>query len=425
MTPAVGSTICGRAVRLLPGGSALVHGREGSALVDNAVPGDELRCLVTGRRRGALRARIEEVLAPSELRRRPACAVADRCGGCALQFLAPGRHAAVKSDWVREAFSPFLDSDSEWLPASTSWPQPRRRARWWRGCDGKGSFLGFRMRGSHAPVRMPTCAMVDLELDRLRRRLETGLPGEVESVYCARLDDGLHLVFEAAEAPPQKGKALDIRSVDRGLSLPVQLWWRNGSICRPLKRPVLALHDRVPAGEGDMLLEVGPIDFLQAQRSGNEAMIKQVLAWAGSPRFVADLFSGIGNLSLPLAQARGATVRGADISASACRRAAANAARYGLNARFETLDLYAGCDLSTYAGADVLILDPPRRGARRILRMLGMLLPATVIMINCDAAAGARDARILSGHGYRLRALRALDLFPYSGHVEAMSLWRR
>jgi len=53
------------------------------------------------------------------------------------------------------------------------------------------------------------------------------------------------------------------------------------------------------------------------------------------------------------------------------------------------------------------------------------LLPASIIMVNCDVASGARDASELYKMGYRLRALRAFDLFSYSGHVEAMSLWQR
>jgi 23S rRNA (uracil1939-C5)-methyltransferase len=46
-------------------------------------------------------------------------------------------------------------------------------------------------------------------------------------------------------------------------------------------------------------------------------------------------------------------------------------------------------------------------------------------MVNCDVASGSRDGDILQSLGYRLKTLRALDLFPYTGHVEAMSLWVR
>jgi len=57
--------------------------------------------------------------------------------------------------------------------------------------------------------------------------------------------------------------------------------------------------------------------------------------------------------------------------------------------------------------------------------MMGRLLPAKIIMVNCDVASGGRDGEMLKSLGYRLHTLRALDLFPYTGHVEAMSLWVR
>ena len=103
----------------------------------------------------------------------------------------------------------------------------------------------------------------------------------------------------------------------------------------------------------------------------------------------------------------------------------ASARRYGLDARYEPVNLFEPFDLSGFCGADVLILDPPRKGAKRICRSMGALLPSRIIMVNCDAASGARDAAELRQLGYHLRALRAFDLFPYTDHVEAMSLWQR
>jgi len=154
-------------------------------------------------------------------------------------------------------------------------------------------------------------------------------------------------------------------------------------------------------------------------------MVRQVQEWAGNPRFVADLFTGIGNLSLPLACATGATIRGADLCESSIRSANASAKTLGANAHYEAINLFESFDGSAFAGADVLILDPPRKGAKRICRNIGALLPASSIMVNCDVASGTRDAAELHKLGYRLQALRALDLFPYTGHVEAMSLWQR
>ncbi len=425
---ASGSMISGAVERLLPGGDALVRCQEGCVLVSNAVPGDTVTCRIDGKRRGVFRARVTDVDAASRMRTAARCTAAAGCGGCALQFLAPGRHAKVKSTWVREAFAPFFENDTDWIPVKGEIPRgQRRRARWWCGSDCRGRFLGFRARASHSPVRSPGCAMVLPQMDALRLHVQDMLPDPVRSVRLTGLIDGMYAVFEGDVDAMPSGLARDLmkRINECDPTVPVQLWWRGPSGYALMSTSVRPLHDRVPAGGEWVELAAGPDDFVQGHARGNADMVRQLLHWAGRPRFVADFFSGIGNFSISLACATGAVVRGADASVSSCRRANANAGKYDLNARYDAVNLFAAFDLGAYAGADVLILDPPRKGAIRICRSMGALLPAAIIMVNCDVASGARDARCLSGQGYRLRALRAFDLFPDSGHVEAMSLWRR
>jgi len=420
--------ISGYAERLLPGGEALVRHQNKQFLISNAVPGDTVQCRIEGKRRGMLRGRVEARIHASAMRVEASCKVAGKCGGCALQFLDSACHAAVKSAWIREAFSSFIDPGTVWCPVREKAEcGQRRRTRWWRAEDSDGVFLGFRARGSHSVVRAPACQMVSPEIDELRLHIQNNIPDSVESVQMTRLSDGIHVVFEA------RTEDIDIDTVrylapsmmELSLAVPIVPWWRSSSATVPLNHPVKTLHDRVPAGDTLIQLPVGPDDFVQGHATGNADMVRQVQEWAGSPRFVADFFCGIGNLSLPLAYHANTEVRGADATVSSIRLANASAKTLGVDAHYETINLFEPFDLSIFAGADVLILDPPRKGAKRICRSMGTLLPASIIMVNCDVASGARDAGELHKLGYRLRALRAFDLFPYSGHVEAMSLWRR
>jgi len=420
--------ISGYAERLLPGGEALVRHQNKQFLISNAVPGDTVQCQIEGKRRGVLRGHVETRIHASTMYVEPNCGVAGQCGGCALQFLDPAYHTEVKSTWVREAFSPLFGPDTAWhpIPGKAECGQ-RRRARWWRGEDFDGVFLGFRARSSHNVVRAPVCQMVSPEIDELRLRIQDDIPDSVESVQMTRLSDGMHVVFEARAEDTGTDAVRYLATSMMGLSLaiPIVPWWRSSSATVSLHHPVKTLHDRVPAGDTLIQLPVGPDDFVQGHATGNADMVRQVQEWAGSPRFVADLFSGIGNLSLPLAYTTGAEIRGADLCAPSIRQANASAKTLGVDAHYETTNLFEPFDASGFAGADVLILDPPRKGAKRACRNMGALLPASIIMVNCDVASGARDAAELHKLGYHLGALRAFDLFPYSGHVEAMSLWQR
>jgi len=242
---------------------------------------------------------------------------------------------------------------------------------------------------------------------------------DVTSVQALQLADGMHVILEREQMPEPV-------ALNEVASLPLQWWWRDSrGITRPLQKPVIPFHDLLPAGKKDVALTVGPDGFVQGQLEGNRELIAQIQSWAGKPRRIADLFCGIGNLSLPLAAASGAEIFGAELNAASVRAATSNAKALNVKASFAEANLFEDFDIEPYIGADLMLLDPPRRGAKRICSQISRLLPGKIIMISCDSAAGARDGAILKQQGYRLKALRALDLFPGAGHVEAMSLWTR
>ncbi len=410
--------IFGNAEKILPGGETLVRVDGSAVLVANAVPGDELTIQIQAKRRGVRRGKIIAVLAASTERVRPPCPVADVCGGCALQFISKAHQAVVKSDWVSNAFKPLSTTATRWTPVCVHAGRYRRRVRWFVGSDEQGEFLGFYVPASHRPVRHAACMMTTPALNALRQWVEAHVSlSDINSVQAVQLSDGIHIVLETDSRPANI-------QFDQMEELPLQWWWRDAQrITRPLQKPAQHFHDMLPAGQTDIPLMVGPDDFVQGQAEGNRELIEQIQAWAGPVSRIADLFCGIGNLSLPLAAATGAQVFGAELNAASVRAVSRNARALGIAGAFVEANLFELFDLEPYIGADVLILDPPRRGAKRVCGLISRLLPKKIIMISCDAAAGARDGALLQQQGYRLRALRALDLFPGAGHVEAMSLW--
>jgi len=75
---------------------------------------------------------------------------------------------------------------------------------------------------------------------------------------------------------------------------------------------------------------------------------------------------------------------------------------------------------------DVVVLDPPREGARRkVVTQIVDRAPRAVAYVACDPAALARDVATFAGLGYSLRELRAFDLFPMTHHVECVALLER
>ncbi len=192
--------------------------------------------------------------------------------------------------------------------------------------------------------------------------------------------------------------------------------------------------DRRPTARRSVREQVGPLGFRvaadgfwQAHRSAPQLLTDAVLSAVGdvSGATVADLYAGAGLFTVPLAGAVGE--HGQVVAVEGDARAVRDARRnvHGL----AQVTLLSG-DVRQVVGQmerpDVVVLDPPRVGARRpVVDALAALGPDRVVYVACDPAALARDVGLFAGHGYRLAAVTAYDVFPMTHHVEAVALLLR
>jgi tRNA/tmRNA/rRNA uracil-C5-methylase (TrmA/RlmC/RlmD family) len=149
------------------------------------------------------------------------------------------------------------------------------------------------------------------------------------------------------------------------------------------------------------------------------------LALVGPGERIADLYAGVGLFTAFLATATGPT--GVVYGVESNQRAARDARR-NLHDLDQVRLIHAPVEAALKRGlvdgpCDVVVLDPPRTGARsRIVRAIATLEPSRVVYVACDPAALARDIATFGEHGYRLTRLRAFDLFPMTHHVECVAL---
>jgi tRNA/tmRNA/rRNA uracil-C5-methylase (TrmA/RlmC/RlmD family) len=165
--------------------------------------------------------------------------------------------------------------------------------------------------------------------------------------------------------------------------------------------------------------------FWQSHRGAPGTLVRAVLA-AGEPRVgevVVDLYCGVGLFTAFLADAVGATGRVVGVEGD---RTAVEHARATLAGR-PWAEVHAGSvdrvlGRRPVSRADLVVLDPPREGAkRRVLEEVVALSPRAVVVVACDPASFARDTALLGESGYRLDDLRAFDLFPMTHHVEVVA----
>lgn len=411
--------------RLAPGGIGFLKLPDGrAAFVPGGMPGDTLRPLQITDHRSYVRAERWELLTPSPDRVAPGCPHAADCGGCDLMELAGPAQRQAKADMLRQALTrtggfrtlPELDV----LSAGASLGY---RLRLRLHVDESGT-IGLLARGSHRVVPIGGCAVSDPAINRALEGLRRAAPPE----------------------PLRELGEIELRASPRGEGVLAILHRRHpGELAPALRAAVDALRR-----EMDVHVEGEPFEIERAQRfelaSGvellappeaftqvnwavNERLVEAVVAGAEARQVESflELFCGVGNFSLPLLAAgkRGRSVERSAVAIDAARRAARQRGlpEDGFVAGDAERELRR--QMSRSSRVDLLLLDPPRRGAPELMRRVAALKPSFVAYVACDPVTLARDLRKLASSGYRLEALEAFDMFPHTHHVETLAWMRR
>ncbi|MDP6485120.1 MAG: methyltransferase domain-containing protein, partial [Nitrospinota bacterium] len=198
----------------------------------------------------------------------------------------------------------------------------------------------------------------------------------------------------------------------RGLFYAVDGRWPGGEPPRDLNPPAgwtyLIPAEALGRAEG-LYMTAGPGEFLQPNPAENAALIETVLDFsrpAAGPGAAGgralDLYCGVGNLSLPLALA-GYGVLGVDSSPGGIRRARDNAKRNGVDGcEFKTLSAERALGGIRRGGGafDLVVLDPPRAGCKKIVNSVADIRPGRILYVSCNPATLARDLKSLAQRGY-------------------------
>jgi 23S rRNA (uracil1939-C5)-methyltransferase len=412
-------------------GIADVDGRR--VFVADALPGERVEVVLRKRRRKLQEADLKRVLEPSPDRVVPACEYFGRCGGCALQHLGATAQVSFKQRVVADALKRIGRVEPEvWLPPAISEPwHYRRRARLGvKYVAGKGRVLvGFRERAGPYVTDMRRCPVLMPPIDGLLGELaelieRSSIKDRLPQIEAAVADDAAALVLRVLATP----SAADTEAFRAfGARFGLDLYWQPGGpgTVTPLDeaRP---LRYRLP--EFGLTFEFLPMDFVQVNASINAELVSTAvrLADVQAADRVLDLYCGLGNFSLPLAQ-RARELTGVEGEAGLVARAVRNAASNRLgNARFLTADLMKPGWGFYREPWDVVVLDPPRPGAEAPVAELRADGPRRIVYVSCHPATLARDAQVLTERlGYRLRAARVFDMFPHTHHVEALASFER
>ncbi len=405
-----------------------------TVFVVGALPGEEVRLQRTRSRRRHDEAIVLEVLRPAAERVTPRCPHFGICGGCSLQHLEHGAQLSAKGRIVADELARIGGVlPLRWLSPLTgpTWAYRRRARLGCRYVDRKERVLvGFRERGSPLLADLRQCEVLAAPVGRLIEELAL-LIGALEirrrvaQIEVAVADDVTALVLRVLDTPPASD--LDrLREFETRHGIALYLQPGGLDTVTPLSPPPVPLRYQLPGLRSG--IEFAPTDFIQVNGELNRRMIEHALLLLEPQATdrVLDLFCGLGNFSLPLAT-RVAEVTGVEGDAALVARARTNAERNGIgNTQFHSADLSSDLSQTRWARAsyDLVLLDPPRAGAREALAMIASSGPRRIVYVSCHAGTLARDAGILVQQlGYRFMAAGIMDMFPHTSHVESIAVF--
>lgn len=411
------------------GGHCIARTSEGQVLfVRHALPGERVVARVTEGEEGArfLRADAVEVLTASKDRVEAPCPFAGpgRCGGCDWQHAKPGAQRRLKGEVIAEQLqrlAGLTPEEAGWdgtvMPAEGDKLPPGEvpawRTRVQYAVDAEG-HAGLRRHRSHEVERIDHCMIAAPGVDELgiEKRDWTGMES-VEAIAATGSQDRQVILT------PRPGARLPIVELDRPVSV-MRVGEKDGGVHRVHGRPFV--RERAD----DHTYRVGSGGFWQVHPKAADTLVKAVMQGL-LPRkgeMALDLYCGVGLFAGALADRLGE--KGAVLGIESGKRAVEDA-RHNLAAfdrvRIEHGKVEAVLPRTGISEVDLIVLDPPRAGAgRKTVEHLASLGARRIAYVACDPAALARDLAYFRDGGYRVRTLRAFDLFPMTSHVECVAI---
>lgn len=415
--------------------------------VKDAVIGDVVTAKIMKARKNYGYGRLMEVLTPSPDRVEPACAFARQCGGCQLQALSYEKQLAFKEKKVRghlEHIGGFTDLPMEPIIGMEQPWHYRNKAQFPVGRNREGRIVtGFYAGRTHSIIENRDCVLgmpVNREvLDRVISHMEKygiepydemtgkGLVRHILIRYGYYTGEVMVcLVVNGNQIPEEKQLIASLREIPGMTSIMLNINRKRTNvilgehICRLWGPPYIT--DRI----GNLRYQISPLSFYQVNSFQTQKLYEKALEYADltGEETVWDLYCGIGTISLFLAQ-KAKFVRGVEIIPAAIENARDNAKLNGIS----NVEFFVGKAEEVLPEeyekngvyADVIVVDPPRKGCdQQLLETMVLMKPQRIVYVSCDSATLARDLRYLCDRGYELTRICPVDQFAQTVHVETV-----
>ena len=390
---------------------------------------------------------VERLVSPSPDRVENSCPVYKQCGGCLFRHISYDAECRTKNGIVRGAFTRIggLSPEFESFLAAEETERYRNKAQYPLAvADGK-AVCGFYAPRSHRVIPVSDCVLQPHIFSGILEAVLDYISEKKLSVYDEESNTGIirHIYLRRGAHSGEIMVCIVVRKdISRQLSALCRVLTERFADIKSIVMNINPQKTNVILGEKCVTLwgsdtisdtmcgnriNISPLSFYQVNTLHAERLYAKALEFAAPQKSdtIADLYCGAGTIGLSMAK-YAAKIVGVEIVPQAVENAKENAALNSIsNAEFYCGDAGEVFGKLRKQGCkpDIIVIDPPRKGcSAETIDVIAEAAPRKIVMISCNPATAARDAKLLAEKGYSTDKVCGVDMFPRTGHVECVVL---
>ena len=432
---------------------------EGIAKIDNKYPifiegalkGEKVKVRIVKVNKNFAYGKLMEVLEASEERVNPPCAIYKRCGGCKLQHASYKAQLDFKWDRVKDCVSKIGKLDPSIVKYPLGMEEPwryRNKVQLPIGLINGEVKIGFFAPRSHDIIDMESCLIQDEIGDKVVKLTREWIEkfnirpyngdgeydekGIVRHIMIRRgftTNEVMVVLVTNGEKLPHKEEFVDlmVKNIPGIKSVIQNINSKKTNVILGLESKTLWGEDTVSDYIGDFRFNISPLSFFQVNPIQTEVLYGKALEYANltGNEEVFDAYCGTGTITLFLSQ-KAKKVYGVEIIPQAIDNAWINAKEN----KVENVEFFVGESevvipdlINKGVKADVVVVDPPRKGCdKKLLDAITHIDAKKIVYVSCDPSTLGRDLKVLEENGYKTLEVQPVDMFPNTAHIENVAL---
>ncbi|MBR6034122.1 MAG: 23S rRNA (uracil(1939)-C(5))-methyltransferase RlmD [Clostridia bacterium] len=417
--------------------------------INGAIKGEKVNIVITKVLSSYAYGKILEIKEKSEFRRESDCVTYKRCGGCSLRHIDYKKTLEIKTEMVKNCLKKALNyipivNDCIGMESPLYY---RNKLQYPIGVDNLGNpVMGVYANRTHEIIETKECLIQDEESQQIancffKLMVELNIKPYNES---SRTGDIRHLIIRKGKKTNEVMVTIvtnteNVKEIETLVdkltneyesikTIAQNINSKNTNVILGDKTKILYGSGYIEDYLGDYKFKISPVSFYQVNPIQTEVLYSKAVEYAELTGIetIFDLYCGIGTIGI-FASDKAKKICGIEVIPEAIENAKENAKLNNVkNSEFlvgEVEELLP--DLVKKEEADVVFIDPPRKGCEKtVLETLLEVKPKKIVYISCNPATLARDLSILCNK-YEIKEVQPVDMFPYTSHCESVCVLER